>query len=250
MKYCMISVIFLQFIYYIHSRKKLYIPGVTISTRSFDIGTMPNEGGTQIQITEDLIKDISQNTEIVQNGNFEYYVKEILPKLSEKIRFFPKAEQYLFLNRLNVVNTLKSIHNTSLINKNQLYSDLNKSNEQNINLYDEIKKSFFEFVKQNERRTTVGLGCILKVAEKYGAKNLENYELLKEVKKNLKEIYEEQEKMLEKEFFFINDIKDQLNEKKILFYNISVEKCNSNQSYDDCIEHFKMTRLNLSSFIE
>jgi len=127
---------------------------------------------------------------------------------------------------------------------------LNNMNKEQISLYDEIKKSFFEFVKQNERRTTVGLGCILKVAEKYGAKNLENYELLKEVKKNLKKIYEEQEKMLEKEFFFINDIKDQLNEKKILFYNISVEKCNSNQSYDDCIEHFKMTRLNLSSFIE
>ena len=252
----MISVIFLQFIYYIHSRKKLYIPGVTISTRSFDIGTMPNEGGTQIQITEDLIKDISQNTEIVQNGNFEYYVKEILPKLSEKIRFFPKAEQYLFLNRLNVVNTLKSIHNTSLINKNQLYSDLNKSNEQNINLYDEIKKSFFEFVKQNERRTTVGLGCLIKVAEKYGAKNLENYELLKAVKKYLKEIYVAQENMLEKEFFFINDIKDQLNEKKVSLYNITLEECyktkydNNSINWKDCIKDFEMNKLNLTSFEE
>ena len=245
----MISVILLQFIYYIHSRKKLYIPGVTISTRSYDIGTLPNEGGSLINVTSSILKQISENDDIDKNEAYENYYNIILPILLDRIKYFPKVEQYLILNRLNISRNGR-LDKNYLINNESLLNDLNNKNKEQTSLYDEIKKSFFEFVKQNERRTTVGLGCILKVAEKYGAKNLENYELLKEVKKNLKKIYEEQEKMLEKEFFFINDIKDQLNEKKILFYNISVEKCNSNQSYDDCIEHFKMTRLNLSSFIE
>ena len=81
MKYCMISVIVLQFIYYIHSRKKLYIPGVTISTRNFDIGTMPNEGGNPINITEDLIKDISGDNSIDSSTKFN--LKKIL-KLKKK----------------------------------------------------------------------------------------------------------------------------------------------------------------------
>jgi hypothetical protein len=231
---------------------------VTISTRSFDIGTMPNEGGTPIQITEDLIKDISQNMTIDTHNNFKEYYEEILPVFVDKIKHFPKVEQYLILSNLNVKNTLESIErgtlNTTLINNRTLNTDLNQTIGENIILYDEIKKSFFEFVKQNERRTTVGLGCLIKVAEKYGAKNLENYELLKAVKRYLKEIYEAQEDMLKKEFYFISDIKDQLNNKKVELYSTTLEKCkNSNNSDDkinwkDCIKDFEMNRLDLSSF--
>ena len=240
----MISVILLQFIYYIHSRKKLYIPGVTISTRSYDIGTLPNEGGSLINVTPSILKQISENDDIEKNDAYENYYKIILPTLLDRIKYFPKVEQYLILNRLNISRNGR-LDKNYLINNESLLNDLNNMNKEQISLYDEIKKSFFEFVKQNERRTTVGLGCILKVAEKYGAKNLENYELLKEVKNNLKEIYMKQEEMLKTEFLFINDIKDQLNKKKVLFYNISIENC---QNYDTCIPNFKKTKLDLSSF--
>ena len=116
--------------------------------------------------------------------------------------------------------------------------------------YGAIKKALFEFVKQNERRTTVGLGCLIKVAENYGAKNLENYELLKSVKNNLKLIYEEHSKMLEKEFEFINDITNQLEKKKIEIYNENITECIANNNYNECITYFKMTKLDLTSFKE
>ena len=90
-KYCMISVILLQFIYYIHSRKKLYIPGVTISTRSYDIGTLPNEGGSLINVTPSILKQISENDDIEKNDAYENYYKIILPTLLDRIKYFPKV---------------------------------------------------------------------------------------------------------------------------------------------------------------
>ena len=221
-----------------------------MSTRDFVLGDLPNESGSQINVTIDLLKHIAEDSTIDKNENFTKYFEEILPVYLHKIKYFPKSQQYLILRNLNIKNFLSDITANNILNNNSLIEELNENIGDHLTRYGAIKKALFEFVKQNERRTTVGLGCLIKVAENYGAKNLENYELLKSVKSNLKLIYEEHSKMLEKEFEFINDITNQLEKKKIEIYNENITKCIANNNYNECITYFKMTKLDLTSFKE
>ena len=212
---------------FIYLRKHLYIPGVTLTTRDYDYGYLQQEGGKMMALSKDLILKFTRNDTLLkkeEEKSDEYKdqinkYKNNMEHMINFLKYFSLAEQSSFLHETN---------NNAIFNEDAFlsYNDytklmFNKSSISNLTTFQLIKNSFFEFVKKNEMRIPIGLGAIIKVANKYGSKNPENFDLYTKVKALLSEIYETHHNMIKVELEFIEDMHNQLIHKRYEILHIS-----------------------------
>ena len=217
----------INLIKFIYLRKHLYIPGVTLTTRDYDYGYLPQEGGKMMALSKDLIfkftrNDILLKKEEEKSDEYKAQINEYKNNMEHMINFlkyFSLAEQSSFLHQTND----NAIFNVDAFLSYNDYTKLmfNKSSISNLTTFQLIKNSFFEFVKKNEMRIPIGLGAIIKVANKYGSKNPENFDLYTKVKALLSEIYETHHNMIKVELEFIEDMLNQLIHKRYEILHIS-----------------------------
>ena len=229
-----------------YNRKTLYIPGVTISTRmDSSLIELPYESPSLIPGWSNLQniysdKDIEILTKIT---NFVEYWEDT-------IGYLPPAIQYALIKSISEEALSGKI--TATIFDFQKFIELmsekvGDNGEIRIKL---IWDSLFNYVKKEQERIPLGLGCLQKVAEQYGTKNKRNAELLQSVTKSISDIIEKQIEVIKAEYDFIYNVGKILNNRLKYLFLFTIDNFNVINGYNEFIDNqHKRFKFNLGEDI-
>ena len=229
-----------------YNRKTLYIPGVTISTRmDSSLIELPYESPSLIPGWSNLQniysdKDIEILTKIT---NFVEYWEDT-------IGYLPPAIQYALIKSISEEALSGNI--TATIFDFQKFIELmsekvGDNGEIRIKL---IWDSLFNYVKKEQERIPLGLGCLQKVAEQYGTKNKRNAELLQSVTKSISDIIEKQIEVIKAEYDFIYNVGKILNNRLKYLFLFTIDNFNVINGYNEFIDNqHKRFKFNLGEDI-
>ena len=204
------------------NRKTLYIPGVTISTRmDSTLIELPYESPSLIPGWSNL-----QNIYSDKDGEILTKITNFVEYWGDIIGYLPPAIQYALIKSIS--DDALSGNNTAPIFDYNKFIDLMS---EKVGDNDEIRikliwDSLFDYVKKEQERIPLGLGCLQKVAEQYGTKNKRNAELLQSVTKSISNIIEQQIDLINAEYEFIYKVGKILNNRLKYFFNFTIDKFN------------------------
>ena len=222
----------------VYNRKTLYIPGVTINTRmDSTLIELPYESPSLIPGWSNL-----QNIYSDKDGEILTKITNFVEYWGDTIGYLPPAIQYALIKSISD-EILSGEKNAPIFDYNKFIKLMSEkvgdNNEIRIKL---IWDSLFNYVKKEQERIPLGLGCLEKVAEQYGTKNRRNAELLQSVTKSISDIIDKQVELINAEYDFIYNVGKILNNRlKYLFYftidNFNVFDSNSNINKFIDIQH-------------
>ena len=210
------------------NRKTLYIPGVTLNTHlDSSLIQLPYEAPTLI---------INNLTQILGTSERIQNISIFFNKYINSIGYLPPVEQSALIYSINE----RGENNSNIFDRDKYKEYMNTiidNGEFKETRYQNVQRSLLEYAKKNQLRIPIGLGCLLKIGEQYGTKNdKENSQLLQSITNSIDTILEAQLNVIEKENEFILDMTEQLNQKKLILFNITWNDLNiliENKEYED-----------------
>ena len=210
------------------NRKTLYIPGVTLNTHlDSSLIQLPYEAPTLI---------INNLTQILGTSERIQNLTTFFRKYINSIGYLPPVEQSALIYSINE----RGENNSNIFDRDKYKEYMNTiidNGEFKETRYQNVQRSLLEYAKKNQLRIPIGLGCLLKIGEQYGTKNdKENSQLLQSITNSIDTILEAQLNVIEKENEFILDMTEQLNQKKLILFNITWNDLNhlkENKEYNE-----------------
>ena len=210
------------------NRKTLYIPGVTLNTHlDSSLIQLPYEAPTLI---------INNLTQILGTSERIQNISIFFNKYINSIGYLPPVEQSALIYSINE----RGENNSNIFDRDKYKEYMNTiidNGEFKETRYQNVQRSLLEYAKKNQLRIPIGLGCLLKIGEQYGTKNdKENSQLLQSITNSIDTILEAQLNVIEKENEFILDMTEQLNQKKLILFNITwndLDHLKENKEYNE-----------------